>query len=436
MKKLITISFAAAFLLVQSYVELNAQGVGDDIVKLYIGSDYQKVIEIQKSKKTGDLTAADWYYLGLSYLQIKNIKEAVNAFERCVKIDSANIAYRLNYSRALNQLGRTEDAIKNYDIIVEKDSSNIAALYDVGLILINRKDFVSALPIFAKLCDFNRSDFLSAYYLALSVYQTAETPEDTLRVNDLIFKSRLLNFEYIPSAELAGVFDLNRNYFENAYVSYSLLTILNPANAEYFYRAGFCFEKMKNYDGAIGLFNKAIKRDSTVANYYSHLGYSFFMVGEFNSSLAAYKYAAVMDPENPASYLNLGLVYEKLDSLEAAKNAYERSLQFYPYSKIIFATEQLEAINYRLKNFEQTQVLCEQALTLAPNSIESLFYLACSLDALGKSNKAVEIYKKAAALLENDEKYKTELEHVNKRIEEIAIKVKEKNFWEGKIDGQ
>ena len=158
------------------------------------------------------------------------------------------------------------------------------------------------------------------------------------------------------------------------------------------------------------------------------------MVGELDSSLAAYKYAAVLNPEDPASYLNLGLVYEKMDSLELAKSAYETALQYYPYSKIVFTAEQLEAINYRLKNFEQTQLLCEQVLTLAPKSMISLFYSACSLDALAKTDKAMQAYKQAAAVLEKDENYKKELEHVNKRIEEIKAKVKEKNFWEGKIN--
>ena len=224
MKYILTILFVSSILIAQSGGELKAQNIADDIIKLYIAGDYQKVIEIIKSKNPDELTATEWFYLGLSYSQIKSIKEAVNAFEHCVKLDSANTGYRLNYSRVLSQMGRTGDAVNSYNAIIEKDSSNIAALYDLGLIYINRKDFMSARPMFEKLSDYNQTDFLSAYYLALSSYHTSVTHDDTLKVNDLIFRAKLLNFEYMPTFELSGAYELNRNNFERAYFDYSLLS--------------------------------------------------------------------------------------------------------------------------------------------------------------------------------------------------------------------
>ena len=41
-----------------------------------------------------------------------------------------------------------------------------------------------------------------------------------------------------------------------------------------------------------------------------------------------------------------------------------------------------------------------------------------------------------SGLLNMNEEYKKELDHVNNRIEEITAKVKEKKFWEGKINEQ
>lgn len=434
MNKFISILFLIAMLISKLNFAFAEQANISEIIKHYNESEYQKVIDLLSAENPEELTTEELYYLGLSNSQVKNIKGAASAFEKCVKNDSSKISYRLNYARALNSIGRANEAITNYDFIIKKDSANTAALYDLGFIYTGKKDFSRAKKIFTKLSELNKKDFLSAYYLALCAYQTSATHEDTLRVKELIFNSRLLNFEYIPSAELAGVFDLNRNNFASAVVSYSLLTKLNPENAEYFYRTGFCYEKIKDFDSAVVFFTKAVKIDSTVANYYSHLGYAHFMLEKYDSSLSAYLKAAVLDPENSASYLNIGLVYEKMDSLDLAGAYYEKALQFYPYSKIVYTAEKLIAVNYRLKNYEQVQVLCDQVLALAPKSVQSLFYSACSFDAAGKNELALERYKKAADQLKSDEKFKNEYKYVTAQIEKIKSRDKERKFWEGKIN--
>ena len=434
MKKLLIIFFVV--IITQKNMTASPQGGGNDIVALYNANEYLKVIEFVKKKNADEITAADWYYAGLSYLQIRNIKEAVDVFERCLKMDSTNIGYRLQYSRALNQKGRINDAVKNYEMIIEKDSSNAAALYDLGLIFINRKDFISARSIFEKLSKSNTTDFLSAYYFAFTFYQTAVTSEDTVKAGDYIFKAKLLNFEYIPTFELSGIYYLNLGDYERAIYDYSMLTQLNPLNAEYFYRAGFCLEKTKNYKAAIGFFNKAVEKDSSVTNYFSHLGYVYFMAEEYDSSISAYAKSTVLVPDDPSPYLNLGLVYEKIDSLGLAKTYYEKALQLYPYGKIVFNTEKLISIDYRLKNYEQVQLLCQQVLAIAPASVQSLFYSACSYDAEGETNLALIKYKDAAAQLKKEDKYKSEYKYVIEQIEKINEKVQERKFWEGKYNEQ
>ena len=87
-----------------------------------------------------------------------------------------------------------------------------------------------------------------------------------------------------------------------------------------------------------------------------------------------------------------------------------------------------------MKKYEQVQLLCDQVLALAPSSIQSLFYSGCAYDAAGKENLALARYKAAAVELKKDEKYKNEYEYVTGQIEKIKAKVKERNFWEGKIN--
>lgn len=408
----------------------------EDIVQLYVNGQYLKVINFLESKKTETLAASDYYYLGMSYSQSKNLKKALSALSNAVKLDSLNDGYRLNYARLLNQYGRTNEAIQHYGQLILRDSLNRAAQYDLGIIYVNKKEFNNAKKIFSKLSEENKEDFLSAYYLAFAQVQTAVTSSDSTEAEKSIYKAIHLNPEYIPSLELAAAYYISKEYFMMSFSYYSTLARLNPANAEYFYRAGFCFEKVKNYDGAIGLFNKAIKRDSTVANYFSHLGYAHFMVEEYDSSLTAYKKAAELAPENPLSYLNLGFVYAKIDSVESAKASFERAIQNYPTAQIISVFEELIALNYKQKNYDELQKTAEKVLVLNPQSAKSYFYLACTNDETGKDGKAIEYYRKVLSAINRDPLYQKEVEHAVKRVNELTEKEKEKKFWEGKIDGQ
>lgn len=409
----------------QSYAEI------DKVLRMYVEGQYSKIIDYLEKEKNEPLTSTEYYYLGMSYAQLKNLKNALTGLGKAVELDSLNINYRLNFARYLHQYGRTKEAISNYNFIIDKDSSNIIALYELGLVNLPLRDFEEVKRIFTKVCSLNETDFLARYYLAFAQANTAVTAEDTANVYVSISKAINLNFEYIPTWELGGSFAIaSKNYMYGLW-QYIRLTQLNPNKAEYYYRAGFCAEKVKYYDTAIGLLNKAIKRDSTIANFYSHLGFCYFALGEFDSALVAYKNAVLLDDENPANDINVALTYEKLDSLNNASIYYESALQKYPYDKIIFTLEKLASVNYRMRNFNEAIIFCDRALNLDPNSVQSLFYMACALDQLNKTNKALEYYKKALVELKKDEKFSKETEYVIQQIAQIESKVKERKFWEG-----
>jgi len=193
---------------------LSVHAATDDIIKLYYENKYQEIIETVLRKSPNQVSSEEWFYLGLSYSQLRNFDRAKVSLKICTQLDSLNNNYRLTYSRLLNQMGLTDEAIVNYKIILENDSSNTTALFDIGLIYIERKEFENAAPVFKNLFEKNSNDFLSAYYLALISYETAQTPDDSIRTGGLISNAVRLNLNYIPSYELAGNYHLDRKQYE------------------------------------------------------------------------------------------------------------------------------------------------------------------------------------------------------------------------------
>lgn len=403
----------------------------DSISRMYVEGKYSNIIEQLGKENNNQLSAIEYYYLGMSHAQLKNLKNALTGLEKAVALDSLNNNYRLNYARFLNQYGRINDAVKHYQLIINKDTANVIALFELGIIQTQKKDFELAYNLFTKVSEINNQDFLAAYYRAVTKINMLSTKEDTTEAYILISKAIGLNMEYYPVFELAGSFAIASKNYMFGFGQYARLIQLNPNRAEYYYRAGFCAGKSKHYDLAIGLLNKAINRDSTVANFYSHLGYCYFAVGEFDSALASYKIAAEIDNSNPSNDINVALTYEKLDSLSQAQVYFESALQKYPYEDIVYTLDKLAQLSYRLKNYNQVLNFAEKALVLDPTSAQSLFYLACSFDRLNKTNKALDYYKKALVELKKDEKHSREAEYVNEQISQIESKAKERKFWEG-----
>ena len=67
MKKLLNILFLVLLLVSQNIIAGGAQGINENVLKLYNETEYQEVIELLKNKNQSYLTANEYYYLGLSY---------------------------------------------------------------------------------------------------------------------------------------------------------------------------------------------------------------------------------------------------------------------------------------------------------------------------------------------------------------------------------
>lgn len=413
---------------------LLSQNISSDIniiARMYVEGNYSKITEYFEKEKSTSLSAIEYYYLGMSYSQLKNLTMALQALEKAVEIDSLNNNYRLNYARFLNQYGRINEAMKQYQIVIDRDTLNVTGMFELGLIKTLKRDFDTAYNLFTRISEINDKDFLAAYYRAFTKINMLSTKQDTIDAYILINEAVRLNMEYSPIFELAGSFGIASKNYMYGFGQYSRLIQIDPERVDYFYRAAFCAEKSKLFNPAIGLFNKAIKRDSTVANYYSHLGYCYFALGEFDSALVAYKKASEIDYSNPSNDINVALTYEKLDSLSQAQIYFESAIYKYPYEDIVYAFEKLSQLSYRQKNYNQAISYSEKALVLEPASAQALFYAACSLDRVNKTNKALEYYKKASIELKKDKKFSKELEYVNEQISQIELKTKERKFWEG-----
>lgn len=93
-------------------------------------------------------------------------------------------------------------------------------------------------------------------------------------------------------------FYVDQKQFDNAEKVYEYLTRLEPGNAGYYAKLGFCYYQLENYTLAVGSYQKSIALDSTQPSRYYNLGLAYEALQNWKSSIRAFEEALSIDPEN------------------------------------------------------------------------------------------------------------------------------------------
>lgn len=162
-------------------------------------------------------------YLGLGniFIQENQFKDALSQYKQADRINSEDIDVTLAMGKAYRYLSQEELSYKYFDKVLNIDSANITANYNMGIIALNQKELLSA---------------------------------------ESYIKKSLASDPYFVSGWMA----LAKIYFEkqNYYLSKMYLSAVNylsPNNAEYYYNMGLIEKSSENYSLSAEYFQKALE---------------------------------------------------------------------------------------------------------------------------------------------------------------------------------
>lgn len=107
--------------------------------------------------------AEGWYYLGRTKYNENRFDEAIEAFERCLKMDSASLHAEYNLGLAYQGLGRTEDAAAAFRAAIARQehrlSQDAEPFIDLGSLLLDENHPQEALPYLLKAVAISPQEF-------------------------------------------------------------------------------------------------------------------------------------------------------------------------------------------------------------------------------------------------------------------------------------
>lgn len=127
--------------------------------------------------------------LGWLMFLAKEYTQSVSFYEKAIKLKPYCLEARFGLIKALNALESWDKVKEEYENILRIDDQNTTALYWLGVLLYNRKDYDSAAKNFEKIVNLYPMDYGSVIMLAWAKYYQGKLPDAKVMFNQALLLS-------------------------------------------------------------------------------------------------------------------------------------------------------------------------------------------------------------------------------------------------------
>lgn len=134
---------------------------------------------VEEPRDDQDTTAEQWFEVGCE-LEMSSVAEAMDAYERALKIDPDHADAHVNLGRLLHEQGSTAAAEKHYRAAVEIDPEHETAAFNLGVALEDLSRHDDAIAAYTKALALD-PDNADAHYNLAGIYEQRGDKPSALR---------------------------------------------------------------------------------------------------------------------------------------------------------------------------------------------------------------------------------------------------------------
>lgn len=162
----------------QYLLELDVNVAGDSLQIVEMGPVAGNARTAGESKQVPD-DAQVWFERGLSE-EDRDPGKALEAYERCRKLDVRHVAARINLGRLLHEAGRLEDAQRVYREALRECEPDPTLYFNLGVLLEDSARNEEAIEAYLRALT-EDPDFADAHYNLARLYETLGKPQHAIR---------------------------------------------------------------------------------------------------------------------------------------------------------------------------------------------------------------------------------------------------------------
>ena len=244
-------------------------------------SDYEKAYELRPDENT-----ALQYVSNL--LTTGRRERAMELLEKGAKQYPANSEFSRRLSEEYFQSGAADKALKQYDILLQNDSTNFEIWYDKGLLLAQLGDTAGAIEVLEKSFSLQPINYSG---LALATLYASQKNPRALEICDTLLQ-----------VDTAGI------------------------QTDPLYVKGVFYSETRQYAKAIEQFDECIRRDWKMTDAYIEKGIVLFDQKKTTEALEVFKLASTVSNTNADAYFWMARSYEAIGQKDEAIRNYERAI--------------------------------------------------------------------------------------------------------------
>ena len=347
--------------------------------------------------------------LGYTYEQLKQYKNAIEAYKRAIELDRDNLDAMRGLAQNLMNDGQPDAALEQYKIIADANPEDAQTYLHMAEIYRKTGKFDLALENLKKV-ESMVQDSIEVPYNMAAVYQAQGRYDEAIQVlQPLLKKTEKPDNSYIPGErsnravflERLGTIYRENNNDQLALETFRKMLTLGDENAVRGYQQIIdTYREAKQWQQATDAAKEAVQKLPNDRGLKMVYAAQLADMGQPEAGLQQVKAQLKGTPEDREVYITLAQMYSRLKRWPEAEEALDKAEQLSTKPDDKQYVDFLRGSTYeRQKKYEQAEEMFRKVLVSDPQNATALNYLGYMLaDRSTKLDEALNFIKKAVAL--------------------------------------
>lgn len=284
--------------------------------------------------KTRHRRAVENYVTAITYRNAAQNQDAINELQEAVRLDFKFSLAHSMLGDLYRQNGQLDQAAAAYENACKLDPWAFKDHFSLGQVYQSLKKFSDAIRVLKRACQIQPNHPQVNYTLGICYYETGDYDQAK------VFCGRAVELEPNDPAIQAGLGDVFNKTGDDykAINAYKQALELNPNDDEVMVRLGHVYTRMKRFEPAKLILEKAIKTAPEKPKPYLAMAFCYLSEGQLGDAHDKYQAVIKIDPKNCEALNGIGVVcmtayvsnHQDLQKAQVALESWHRSLEINP----------------------------------------------------------------------------------------------------------
>ena len=358
-------------------------------------------VELRRAAQVDPRDAHVLGNLGTVLAMEGKLEDSTRFLQQAVKLEPGAMVLRQYLAANLWQLHRSAEAKPQLEIILKAQPQNTQAIFLLGMVSENLKDYAAAAGLLASVPELVRQHPESVAALALSQYKTGEMEE--ARKTFAVF----LDHPDAARAALmgAGIASDAGDYKEALYLL-EPAEASNPSFPGLAYNVALALYHLGRYADCETKLQALIQNGRDSADTENLLGWCYEKQGKHEPAVAALQKAIALDPKMEPNFLDLASILRALGSLPMALSVAEQGARSFSDSARMWSLK--GSIELRMSHYPDAIRSFSRAYQLDPGNADALRGWGKAYEGRGATAQATQTFEEGIRKFPRDARFDLE----------------------------